>query len=106
VQVEATGSYEIALYRWHPNLKLPLSASRPVQKMTAGELPAGKGLPIAGARLAIAGKTLTAETPEGNAEAAFRVNLQRGTRTHLHGWFVDDSGKDLCGAYYAVVRRA
>jgi arylsulfatase B len=105
VQVETTGSYEIALFRWHPNLKLPLGAARPVQKMTAGELPEGKGLPIAGARLAIAGQSLTKEIPAGNPSAAFRVNLVKGTRTRLHGWFVDENAEDLCGAFYAVVRR-
>jgi arylsulfatase len=106
VQVETTGKYEIALYRWHPNLELPLHASRTPQKMTAGELPEGKGLPIAGARLSIAGQTLSAEAPAGNVSAAFIVNLKGGTRTQLHGWFVDAGGRDLCGAFYAVVRRA
>jgi arylsulfatase A-like enzyme len=105
VQVEATGDYEVALFRWHPNLKLPLSAAREPQKMTAGELPPGEGLPIAGARLAVAGRELKADAPPGAASATFRVSLKSGTRGHLHGWFVDSSGQDLCGAFYAVVRR-
>jgi hypothetical protein len=105
VQVEATGTYEIALYRWHPNLKLPLSASRPVQKVTAGQLPEGKGIPIAGAHLSIAGQEHTANAPTGNTSATFRVDLKSGTKTRLHGWFTDRDGKDACGAFYAVVRR-
>jgi arylsulfatase A-like enzyme len=105
VMVETTGTYEVSLFRWHPNLKLPLNASREPQKMTAGELPAGKGLPIVGARLAVAGQELKAEAPAGNASARFRVNLKAGTRGHLHGWFVDAGGQELCGAFYAVIRR-
>lgn len=105
VLVETGGAYEIDLYRWHPNLNLPLNASRQPQKMTAGQLPAGKGLPIAGARLAVAGQELKADAPAGKTSARFRVSLKAGTRSHLHGWFVDAAGKDLCGAFYAVVRR-
>jgi hypothetical protein len=105
VQVETTGSYEIALYRWHPHLNLALNAARAPEKKTAGELPAGKSFPIAGARLSIAGQTLSADAPGGNASAMFRVKLKSGTRTHLHGWFTDGAGKDLCGAFYAVARR-
>lgn len=105
VKVETAGHYEIALYRWHPNLKLPLNASRAVQKMTAGELPAGKGLPIAGARLAIEGQELKAAAPAGRTSAVFRLQLKTTPSTHLHGWFVDAEGRDLCGSFYAVVRR-
>lgn len=104
VRVETAGNYEIALYRWHPNLKLPLNASRPVQKMTAGELPAGKGLPIAGARLAIAGETFKADAPAGSTSAVFRITLKTNPSTHLHGWFVDAESQDLCGSFYAVIR--
>jgi hypothetical protein len=105
VFVETTGAYEVSLFRWHPNLKLPLAASRQPQKMTAGELPAGKGLPIAGGRLVVAGQELKADAATGNSSAQFRVNLKGGTRSHLHGWFVDAAGQDLCGAFYAVIRR-
>jgi hypothetical protein len=37
--------------------------------------------------------------------AIFHVKLKAGTKTRLHGWFQDAAGKDLCGAYYANVRR-
>ena len=32
------------------------------------------------------------------------MKLTKG-KTQLHGWFQDAAGKDLCGAFYATVRR-
>jgi arylsulfatase A-like enzyme len=104
VFVERSGEYEVRLSRWSPNLQLPLTAGRAVQKMTAGQLPAGKAMPIAGARLTIAGQQLSASTKATDLEAVFRVRLSGKTKTKLHGWFVDGQGADLCGAFYAQVK--
>lgn len=105
VLVERSGDYEIRLSRWPADLALPLNAGREAQKMTAGSLPPGKALPIAGARLTVAGQSLSAATKPADTSAAFRVKLTAGTRTKLHGWFVDAQGADLCGAFYAQVKR-
>jgi hypothetical protein len=105
VLVERDGLYEIALSRWPAEQALPLTAGRPAQKMTAGTLPAGKAVPIAGARLAIAGQEFSSKTTAQDRAAIFRVRLRRGAKTQLHGWFQDAAGQDLCGAYYAYVKR-
>jgi len=105
VFVERGGEYEIALSRWPAFTGLPLNAGRPPQKMTAGELPEGKALPIAGAGLKIAGQEQTLKTAPADTKAVFRVKLQGGARTQMHGWFTDAQGKDVVGAYYAVVKR-
>jgi arylsulfatase len=105
VYVERDGDYEIALSRWPPHMKLPLSAGREPQKMTAGSLPQGKALPIAGARLAVAGIEQSVKTEEKAVSAVFRVSLKANTNTNLHAWFVDASGNDVAGAFYAVVRK-
>ncbi len=105
VFIERDGEYQIALSRWHPNDNLPLIASRPAQKMTAGELPEGKAMPIGGATLTIAGQTATVKTKPEDKTAVFKVRLKGGVRTKLHGWFLDKAGNDLCGAFYAVVTR-
>jgi arylsulfatase len=104
VQVERDGEYEIALRRWPAERDLPLRALCPEKQMRAGRLAAGKALPIAGARLSIAGQELSAKTGAEDRAADFRVKLQRG-KTLLHGWFQDEAGADLCGSYYAYVRR-
>ncbi|MBI4873567.1 MAG: arylsulfatase [Acidobacteria bacterium] len=105
VFVERDGEYEIALRRWPVEGDLPLNAPCPAKKLTVAALPAGKAFPIAGARLKIAGQDLTASAATGEKATLFRVRLKGGVKTHLHGWFQDAAGADLCGAYYAYVRR-
>lgn len=105
ILVERSGDYEIRLSRWPAELAIPLNAGREAQKMTAGSLPPGKALPIAGARLTVAGQSLSSDTKPADTAAPFRVKLTAGTRTKLHGWFVDAQGADLCGAFYAQVKR-
>jgi hypothetical protein len=105
VLVERDGEYEITLRRWAPDVDLPLSAGFPGRKMTAGSLPEGKALPIGRAHLTIAGQEQTKDAASGAQGVPFRVRLKGGTRTQLHGWFQDAAGKDLCGVFYAHVRR-
>ncbi|MDX2178349.1 MAG: arylsulfatase [Bryobacteraceae bacterium] len=105
IYVERDGDYEIALSRWPPWQRLALTAGRPVQKMTKGQLPEGKALPIAKAQLRIAGQEHAAATAESDTAAKFRVNLKGGVKTTLQGWFQDAGGTDLAGAFYASVTR-
>lgn len=103
--VESDGEFEVALSRWPPHLKLPLTAGREAQVMTAGKLEPGKAVPIAGAKLEVDGQSKTANSKPGDIAIYFRVRLKKGTTTRLHGWFLGDGGADLCGAFYAVVRK-
>jgi len=103
--VEREGNYEISLTRWPPHQKLALTASRAVQQLTAGEIIAGKGLPIAGAKLAVAGHEASVKTQPKDTAAVFRMQLKGGQKTTLHGWFQDSTGADIAGAFFATVRR-
>ncbi len=105
VFVEKDGHYEISLSRWPHGRDLALDEACPPKKMTAGEMEAGQAMPIARARLQVAGEDLTLKASPGAREAVFRVRLKKGMKTRLHGWFQDAAGKDLCGAYYARIRR-
>ena len=105
VWVERDGDYEIALRRWPAEKDLPLSAPMPAQQMTVSTLPAGKALPIAAARLQIAGQDQTVQVSAADKTAVFHVRLKGRTKTQLRAWFQDAAGQDLCGAYYAYVRR-
>jgi hypothetical protein len=93
------------LTRWPPHQKLALDAGRAPQKLTDGSLPEGKPMPVRGAKLTIAGQGHVLKTEPGQQAATFVVRLNSGTRTKLHGWFTDAAGKDLCGAFYATVRK-
>ena len=104
VFVERSGEYEILLSRWPLEQKLALTAGREPKKMTAGILQAGKALPIAGAKLKIAGREQSVKTAVADQVASFRVSLVGGTKTQLHGWFQDAKGADLCGVFYASVK--
>ncbi len=105
VFVESDGNYEIILTRWPAHMKLALDAGRKPQKLTDGLLPPGKAMPVAGAKLTIAGQHHAQRTEPGQKAATFNVRLKGGIKTKLHGWFSDVEGKDLCGAFYATVRK-
>ena len=105
ILVERDGEYEITLRRWPVNTGLALDAPCPEKQLTVAKLPAGKALPIAQAQLRIAGQSKSVKAAPGSQSAVFRVALKSGTKTRLHGWFQDSAGADLCGAYYAYVRR-
>ena len=87
-----------------PQLKLPLNAGCPPQKRTKGTLPEGKALPIAAAKLAVAGQEAAKQTAPADTCAVFRVKLKGGVKTTLQGWFQDAKGADLCGSFYANVK--
>ena len=56
--------------------------------------------------MTVAGQALSQKTAAEDNAAVFRVKLAAGgVKTQLHGWFQDARGADLCGAFYASVKR-
>jgi hypothetical protein len=97
IHVEAAGTYEVTLRRWPPELKRALGADNG---------PMTQGFPgIASVRVAAAGADYDGAASPTEESATVRVKLPAG-RTTLQAWFRDASGADLCGAFYADVRRA
>jgi arylsulfatase len=96
--VERDGQYEFTLTRWPPEAGVALDA--PATHPT-GE---GQALPIAKARLQIGDFDRSIPVAPGAKSAIFTVPLKAG-KTRLQTWFYDLSGNDLCGAFYATVRR-
>ena len=95
VNVERAGEYEITLRRWPFDTDAPLSGT--IQ-------PPGKALPIAGAKLTVAGHDLQMPAKPEARELTFQVRLPAG-RTQLRAWFQDARGGDLCGAFFVKVFR-
>lgn len=105
LQVEKDGAYEIALRRWPKEADAAITAGVPAFKGVDGGMPAGVALPIAKARLKIAGLDETKIVGSTDKEIVFRVPLKAGTKLQMQSWFSDAAGKELCGAYFAYVRR-
>ena len=71
--VEKDGTYEIALRRWPKEANAAIAAGVPAFKAVDGGLPTGEALPIAKARLKIAGLDETKPVGPGDKEVVFVV---------------------------------
>ncbi|GEM_PF-972385 len=105
VQIEQSGDYEIALRRWPKEADAALTAGVPATSFENRSWPAGVALPIAKARLKLAATDETKTVSANDKEAVFRVTLKAGAQLSMQSWFYDANGNELCGAYYAYVRR-
>jgi hypothetical protein len=103
VLVEKAGEYEIVLRRWPRQTKAALGARLDKIAGAPKEL-ASKAFSIAVGRVEAAGKSASAKTAPREQEVTVRLVLPAG-RTTLKAWFQDDKGNDLCGAFFAYVRR-
>jgi arylsulfatase A-like enzyme len=95
VVVEQAGEYEFVLSRWPERMDLALGAA-------PAAIPAAKTLPIAAARLTIAGQEVRAPCDPTAPTVSLRATLPAG-RTRLQAWFQDKDGQDLAGADYLRV---
>jgi len=105
VLVEQEGEYEVALRRWPKEAEAAIRAGVPAFKGVDGGLPAGKPLPVAKARLAIAALDETKSVHGNEKEIVFTVTLKAGVRMQMQSWFYDADGNELSGAYFAYVQR-
>jgi hypothetical protein len=55
--------------------------------------------------LKIADLDETKPVGEKDKEVTFTVKLKAGQRLAMQSWLYDAAGKELCGAYFAYVRR-
>ncbi len=102
--VERAGDYEIELRRWPREADALIAASVPEFKAVDGTLPAGKALPIARGRLKLGAFDESRPIAAGDKGITFSLPLQAG-KTQMQTWFYDGAGNELCGAYFAYVRR-
>jgi arylsulfatase len=103
--VERDATYQIELRRWPKEADAAIAAGVPAFKAFQGGLPPGKALPIVKARLRIGAVDQSKPVAPEAKGISFTVNLKVGTRTSMQTWFYDADGKELCGAYFAYVRR-
>ena len=102
--VDRPGEYEFELRRWPRESGLSLADACDRTVLTDGDMPAGKALPIARARIFLAGRSMVQPLAADADCAVFRLPLGAGP-AYLHTWFDDADNQPLCGAYYVHVTR-
>ncbi|MBI3469244.1 MAG: arylsulfatase [Planctomycetes bacterium] len=109
VLVEKAGEYEITLRRWPRETQAALGAKYDADAKLAAiggtaYAPPSKAFPVAAVKVEIAGVEASAKTAPTEQEVAVRVKLPPGETT-LKAWFQDDDGSDLCGTFFAYLKR-
>ena len=106
IHAEQPGNYEITLRRWPAEANAAIRDSVPAWNSIHGgfNLPEGPALPIAKAKLTVGNFEGTVPVDESDTGVTFKVKLDKGD-TMLRASFQDDSGKDICLAYYVTVHR-
>ncbi|HVX14875.1 MAG TPA: arylsulfatase [Pirellulales bacterium] len=105
VFVEQDGTYEIELRRWPREADAAIRDGVPEFKAVDGTLPPGKALPVAKVRLKLGDFDESRPVSPGDKGITFVMPLRAGTRTEMQSWCYDTDGQQLCGAYFAYVRR-
>lgn len=105
VAVAIKGRYEFALRRWPKDADLAITAGAPAVKLTDGDYPAGKALPITTARLKIGDFDQALPVGAADHSVVFSIPLETAACVQMQTWFLDEHGEQLCGAYYVEVRR-
>jgi hypothetical protein len=103
--VEKDGTYEIELRRWPCEADAAIAGAVPEFKAVDGGLPAGKALPIAKIRLKLGALDETRPVKPADKGITFTLPLKAGLKTTMQTWCYDADGQELCGAYFAYVRR-
>lgn len=105
LEVEQTGVYQFALWRWSPHSGLCLcDMAQEVPGTDQYEpLPVGRKYDILSARIWVQGQTAFKAVAPGDSCAFFQIGLLKG-KTKLQTWFhCRDSS--LIGAYYVTVQK-
>jgi len=105
IRAAKDGDYEVALRRWPKDADAAIAAGVPAFKAVDGGLPEGKALPVARVRVKVADLDETRPIAATDKEVVFNVRLKAGEKLPLQTWFIDKDGQELCGAYFAYVRR-
>lgn len=105
LQVEKSGIYEISLRRWPKEADSPIASAVPEFKEEDRQIAAGRALPVVKARLKVGSFDESRPVTPQDKAASFTVQLSAGSRLQMQSWFYDGHGQELCGAYYAYVRR-
>ena len=105
LHADQAGKYTFELRRYPRESHLELQAEFPQTLVTDGTYLAGRKLPIASAKLEVAGTSRTLNPDASLQSFTTTVDLPAGP-LELKATFFDNDAKELCGAYYVYVKRA
>ncbi len=103
LDVDRAGRYRFELRRFPPESGLRIDQAVEQTTVADGHLSAGPALLIDAARLQIGHQTVQTMIAPSSQSVTFEMNLSAG-RTTLQTWWLDEMGKEICGAYYVIVR--
>ena len=104
LDVAKPGEYVFELRRWPEEAGRLLRDNVAEAQLTDGQLPAGRSLAIARAKIKVGDEEKEVQLASDARSARFGIQLQAGP-TQLQTWFIDSAGNELCGAYYVNVQR-
>lgn len=105
VIVDQPGLYEFELRRWPRESELKLNMGCPRMEVTDGTFVAGTALPIRKAKLRIGEKFTPINLPNETHTAFLTTQRLAKGPIEIQSYFLDEDGKDICGAYYLYVKR-
>ncbi|QDV44422.1 Arylsulfatase precursor [Stieleria neptunia] len=104
LEVADSGRYALTLSRWPEESGLGLRDGIDETPVADGVFTEGPAWPVAVARLRVGEQRLRTKVDPDASSVRFELTLPAG-RTTMQTWFDDDSGNEICGAYYVNVER-
>lgn len=105
IDVTAEGEYKVQLSRWPFHLNRPLTAKGPAQAVGGRKINPGKAVPVASGCVSLNnGMPTVTKAVQNAADVTMHLTLPRGEH-RLRAWFRDETGRDVCGAYYLRMER-
>ncbi len=105
LDVQQSGRYKIELRRWPFHTGYALGSKGPEETVSGRAFDfSGRRVPIVEAMLLLGDQQRSVQVLPTDSGAIFEENLQPGP-LKMQAWFRDDTGADVCGAFYARIRR-
>ena len=105
IEAERSGTYKVELARWPFYMNRELTVKGPATTIGGMPIDEGVAFPIAGGSISLDGaNSIHSKSNQENTLIEFELSMDTGRHT-LQGWFHDQAGNKLAGAFYARVTK-
>ncbi len=105
LNINQSGRYQIELRRWPFHTGHALGTQGPEKTVSGRSIGfSGRQIPVAKAMLLLDDQQKSLAVSPVDIGAVFEEHLDAGP-LRMQAWFRDDTGEDICGAFYVCVRR-